>query len=128
MPESFYHVWFSTKMRKIALVDEMGAEMGQLLKEAADRASLQLLEMETAVDHVHLLIGLRPEQTLSAAMHRLKGTSARFIFLKYPELKLDMGHKSFWQRGYGFRRLDPSEIPRVRRYIRTQGARALRHS
>jgi putative transposase len=128
MPESFYHVWFSTKMRKIVLVDEIGAEIERLLKEVAARASIQLLEMETAVDHVHLLIRLRPEQTLSAAMHRLKGASARFIFLKYPELKLDMGHNSFWQKGYGFRRLDPSEVSGVRSYVRTQGMRVLRHN
>ena len=128
MPESFYHVWFSTKMRKIALVDEMGAEIKRLLKEVAARASIQLLEMETAVDHMHLLIRLRPEQTLSSAMHQLKGASARSIFLKHPELKFDLGHNSFWQKSYGFRRLDPSEVSGVRRYIRTQGARALRHN
>jgi putative transposase len=128
MPESFYHVWFSTKMRRIVLVDEIGAEIKRLLKEVATRAFIQLLEMETAVDHVHLLIRLRPEQTLASAMHQLKGASARFIFVKYPELKLDMGHNSFWQKGYGFRRLDPSEVSGVRRYIRTQGARALRHN
>jgi putative transposase len=79
-------------------------------------------------DHAHLLVALTGTQTLPSAMHQLKGASARFIFLKYPELKLDMGHDSFWQKGYGFRRLDPSEVSGVPRYIRTQGARPLRHN
>jgi putative transposase len=115
-------------MRKIALVGEIGADIERLLKEVAARASIQLLEMESAIDHVHLLIRLEPEQALSSAMHQLKGATARLIFLKYPDLKLDMGRNSFWQKGYGFRRLDPSEVSGVRRYIRTQGARALRHN
>jgi putative transposase len=127
MSGAFYHVWFSTKMRKIALVDEIGVEAKRLLKEVAARASIQLLEMETAIDHVHLLIGLEPEQALSSAMHQLKGATSRYIFLRFPELKTDLGHNSFWQKGYGFRQLDPTEISDVRHYIRTQGARPLRH-
>jgi putative transposase len=128
MPETLYHVWFSTKGRKIALVGEVGAEVEGLLKEVAARASIQLLEMETAIDHVHLLIRLAPEQALSSAVHQLKGATSRYIFLRHPELKVDLGHNSFWQKGYGLRRLDPSEVSGVRRYIRTQGARALRHN
>ncbi|MCJ7509620.1 MAG: IS200/IS605 family transposase [Dehalococcoidia bacterium] len=128
MVEDLCHVWFSTKMRKIALVDEIGAEIRRLLREVATRTSIKLLEMETVADHVHLLMRLEPEQALSSAMHRLKGATSRYIFLKFPELKVDMGHNSFWQKGYGFRRLDPSEVPRVRRYMRSQEARALRHT
>lgn len=126
MAESFYHVWFSTKMRKIALVDETGEEIRHLLKEVAARASIELLEVETAIDHVHLLVHLKPERALSSAMHQLKGASSRYIFLKFPELKVDIGHNSFWQKGYGSRRLSPAEVPAVRRYIRTQAERSLR--
>ena len=128
MAESVYHVWFSTKMRKVALVDGVGAEVRRLLKEAAVRGSIELLEMETGGDHVHLLIRLKPKQTLSSAMHRLKGTSSRYMFLRFPELRVDIGHNAFWQKGYGFRRLEPSEVSGVRRYVRTQGARALRRN
>jgi len=105
MPETFYHVWFSTKMRRVALLDEIDVEIKRLLKQVADCASIELLEMETAIDHVHLLIRLEPEQALSSAMHRLKGATSRYIFLKVPELKADLGQNSFWQKGYGFHRL-----------------------
>jgi putative transposase len=128
MAGTLYHVWFSTKMRKGALVDEIGAEMKRLLKQVAARASIQLLETGTAIDHVHLLIRLEPEQALSSVLHRLKGATSRYVFLRFPELKADLGHNSFWQKGYGFRRLDPSEVSGVRRYIRTQGTRPLRHA
>jgi len=60
-------------------------------------------------------------------MHQLKGATSRHVCLKYPELK-DLGHNSFWQKGYGWRKIEPAEAPTVRNYIRTQGDRPLRHA
>ena len=127
MVERLYHVWFSTKGRQEALQGELGDDARRLLIEAAQRAGIRLLEVEVAVDHVHLLVALAEGQTLPSVMHQLKGATARSVFLKYPELKSDLRHNSFWQKGYGSRRLDPSEVPGVRRYMRTQGATPLRH-
>jgi putative transposase len=126
--EDLYHVWFSTKGRRQALEGELGDDARRLLIETAQRAGIRLLEVEVVADHTHLLVALTETQALPSVMHQLKGASARFIFLKYPELKLDLGQNSFWQKGYGFRRLEPSEAPGVRRYIRTQGARPLRQN
>jgi putative transposase len=125
--EGFYHVWFSTKGRRLALEGELGGNVRQLFVEIAKRASIRLMEIQIAADHVHMLVALSGVQTLSAAMHQLKGATSRHILLKYPELKLDMGHNSFWQKGYGWRKIEPTEVERVRSYIRTQGSRALRH-
>ncbi len=125
--EGFYHVWFSTKGRKQALEGELGGDVRQLLAEIAQRADIRLLEIEMAADHAHLLVALSEAQTLSSAMHQLKGATSRRIFLKYPELKADLSLNSFWQKGYGWRKIDPAEAPAVRHYIRTQRSRALRH-
>jgi len=126
--EGLYHVWFSTKGRRQALEGELGDDVRQLLLEIAQRAGIRLLELEMAADHVHLLVGLKESQTLPFVMHQLKGASARLLFLKYPELKGDMGHSSFWQKGYGWRKIEPDEAPAVKHYIRTQRSRALRHA
>ena len=125
--EGIYHVWFSTKGRKQALDGELGNDARRLLIEAAERTGIRLLEVEFAVDHAHLLVALTETQTLPSVMHQLKGASARYIFLKYPDLRLDLGHNSFWQKGYGWRKIDPTEACSVRHYIRTQRNRALRH-
>ena len=126
MVESVYHIWFSTKGRKEALQGELGEDVRRLLTATAQRAGIRLLEVDVAVDHVHLLVALAEGQTLPSVMHQLKGASARSISLKHSELKLDMGHNSFWQKGYGFHRLSSAEVSKMRRYIRTQAARPLR--
>jgi REP element-mobilizing transposase RayT len=61
-------------------------------------------------------------------MHDLKGASARRVFLDFPELRLDMGSNSFWQRGYGYRLVPGDQVETVLRYIRTQSERPLRHA
>jgi putative transposase len=124
--EGLYHVWFSTKGRREALRGELGDDARRLLAETAQRAGIRLLEMEVVVDHVHLLVALAETQTLPSVMHQLKGASARSVFLKHPELKSDLGHNSFWQKGYGFRRLSSGGVVNVRRYMRTQAEGALR--
>ena len=122
-----FHVWFSTKYRKSVLHEEIRDTILGEFARVADGSSIRVLEVEAIEDHVHLLIALASDQELSVAIHDLKGTSARQVFLKYPELKLDMHSNSFWQKGYGSRLVTLREVPLVRRYIRTQNERPLRH-
>jgi putative transposase len=125
--EGLYHVWFSTKGRKPVLDGEIGVDAKRLLIEIARATRTELIEADAIADHVHLLVRLSGRQTLSSVMHRLKGTSTRHVFLRYPELKLDLGHNSLWQKGYGWRKIAAAEVPAVRNYIRTQVERPLRH-
>jgi putative transposase len=122
-----YHVWFGTKMRRAILAGEIDDDVRRLVRENALRTGVRLLEVETAVDHVHLIIGVPEDRTLSSAMHQIKGATSHAVFLKYPQLKLDMREGAFWQKSYTFRRLEPGDIPAARRYVRTQQSRPLRH-
>ena len=125
--EGYYHVWFSTKERKPSLEGDVGESVKRLLVEIARSSKLDLVEAETNVDHAHLLIRLNDSQTLSRAMHQLKGASSRYIFLEYPELHIDLGTDAFWQKSFGWRKVEPVEVPAVRIYIRTQQQRSHRH-
>ena len=126
--EGSYHVWFSTKGRKAALDGDIGDDVKRLFIETARRTGIQLMEMEAVADHVHLLVEVTGAQTLSSIMHQLKGATARAIFLKYPELKLDLAHNSLWQKGYGWRKIEIDEVSGIRNYIRTQRDRPVRHN
>jgi REP element-mobilizing transposase RayT len=60
-------------------------------------------------------------------MHRCKGASARVIFQRFPEFKMDMESNSFWQRSYGSREVPEDQISTVLRYITSQDDRPVRH-
>ena len=60
-------------------------------------------------------------------MMLLKGVSARAVFEREPELRLSMESLAFWQKSFGRRPVPEDQLQTVRRYIRTQLDRPLRH-
>lgn len=68
-------------------------------------------------DHLHLLVGLRPDTALSDLVRDIKANSSRFI----SEQGWVTG-KFAWQRGYGAFSYSASHLDRVVRYIHNQKA------
>ncbi|MCX6222564.1 MAG: IS200/IS605 family transposase [Bacteroidia bacterium] len=66
-------------------------------------------------DHIHLLIGLRPTQSISELMQDIKGNSSKWI----NERKLVSG-KFSWQEGYGAFSYSKSELSNIIHYIDNQ--------
>ncbi len=68
-------------------------------------------------DHMHILVGMRPSQSISELMQEVKSSSSRWIndcgFVK---------HRFEWQEGYGAFSYALSEVPNVINYIRNQEA------
>lgn len=115
-----YHVWSSTKRRKWLLQGEVAEAAKKLLRAVADEKGVQLIESETMVDHVHLLVEAEDQVHLSRVMNLLKGTSSRRLFQRFPQLKPDLGVSSFWQHRYAAKEVPPTAEPAVSRYIHTQ--------
>lgn len=117
-----YHVWFDTRGRKWLLIGEVEERVKSLLWQTAKDKGINLLECETAVNHVHLL--LRTEaHNLPAAVRFLKGVSARRIFKDFPDLKVDTMANSFWQVRYGAKPIAEEARTSVISYIRSQKER-----
>jgi putative transposase len=72
------------------------------MSEVALERQIGLRECEAIVDHVHLLLEAEDRLALSKAMNYLKGTTARRIFQRFPELKLDGKANNLWQHRYAF--------------------------
>jgi len=75
----------------------------------------KLLVINGMPDHVHVLFGMRPTQSLSDLMRDVKGDSSLWI----NENKLVTG-KFSWQEGYGAFSYSKSQIPAVAKYIEKQ--------
>ena len=118
-----FHVWFATKRRRWILEGEVSDLVEATLRDVAVEDGIRLLECKTMVDHTHLLLELDSAIELPLTMKHLKGKSARRVFLALPLLKADAQINHLWQRGYGWKRVEPGAEPAVRRYIRTQEER-----
>ena len=115
-----FHVRFSTKRRKWLLQGVVGELAEQAICEVAASDGICLLECKAAIDHVHLMLELNSPEALPLAMKALKGKSAHRVFQQIPELKLDAKTQHLWQRGYGWKLVEPGAERTIRRYIRTQ--------
>lgn len=124
--ERIYHVWLSTKGRAETLQGEIKSDLKRFFADIARRCEIDLIDAEAAPDHVHLVLKIPADKGLSWAMHRLKGASSREMLLKYPDLKSDMMQSAFWQKGYGWRRVEPAHLSAVRNYIRNHPERPYR--
>jgi REP element-mobilizing transposase RayT len=75
----------------------------------------KLLQIGGMPDHIHVLFGMRPTQSLSDLMQDIKGSSSSWINKK----QFAMGRFS-WQEGYGAFSYGKSQIDDVVRYIKNQ--------
>jgi len=75
----------------------------------------KLLAINGMPDHIHVLFGMRPTQSLSDLMRDVKGDSSLWI----NENKLVAG-KFSWQEGYGAFSYSKSQIHAVATYIENQ--------
>ena len=114
-----HHVWFATKHRRWLLQGDVDSAV-RFIRDVAREKHIQLLECESAIDHVHLLVRLDEGQRLPGVMNLLKGGSSYRLHRACPELKLDSGSEHFWQRGYSFAVADPGSLTARRRYIKSQ--------
>jgi putative transposase len=75
----------------------------------------KVLAINGMPDHLHILIGMRPSQSISELLQDIKGSSAKWInekgFLK---------QKFEWQEGYGAFSYSKSSVPNVINYIKNQ--------
>ena len=58
MEKRAYHVWFSTKHRREALVEEIAETVKTSIRDASLRHGIDVLELEVELDHAHLLVAL----------------------------------------------------------------------
>jgi REP element-mobilizing transposase RayT len=75
----------------------------------------KMLAINGMPDHVHVLVGLRPDQSISHLMQEVKANSSKWI----NDNKLVPG-KFAWQEGYGAFSYGKSQISAVVTYIQNQ--------
>ena len=115
-----YHAWFATKRRKWLLQGDVEDVIKQTILSVCVEERIDLLECETVVDHVHVLLRAGDRHELSRAMNYIKGNSSRRVFELLPALRLDIGMNNFWQHRYGVKVVPESAGESVAQYIRTQ--------
>ena len=68
-----YHVVFAPKYRRKVFFNEKREDMQEILRTLCQWKGVEILEGEICPDHVHLLLSIPPQMSVSGFMGYLKG-------------------------------------------------------
>jgi putative transposase len=80
----------------------------------------EIKELNIQIDHVHLMIQLKPMISVNKAVQLLKGGSSRVIRQEFPELEEFLWGDSFWSDGYFAETVGRVSEDVIRKYIQNQ--------
>jgi REP element-mobilizing transposase RayT len=106
---------FAVKYRAASIQISWKDELYKYITAIVQNTGHKLLIINGMPDHVHILIGLRPAQSISDLMKHIKGDSSTWI-----NQKNFVRGKFAWQEGYGAFSYSKDQIPRVINYIKNQ--------
>jgi putative transposase len=106
---------FAVQNRVSLISDKWKERLYQYITGIIQNNGHKLLIINGMPDHIHILFGMRPIQSLSDLMQDIKGDSSRWI----NETKLTDG-KFSWQEGYGAFSYSKSQLSAIADYIEKQ--------
>jgi len=94
------HLVWITKYRKAVLVGDIANRTRELIKETCKNNKVGILAGFVSKDHVHLLVSVPPDLSISQLVQFIKGYSSRQLFEEFIELKGQFLGQHLWARGY----------------------------
>lgn len=116
-----YHLVWITKYRKPALRGEIGKRLRELLRQTCDGLEVIIEKGHIAPEHVHLLLAVPPNISISDLVQRLKGRSSRRMLDEFGELKKQFWGQHLWARGYFVASTGNVTDEIIKQYIESQG-------
>jgi putative transposase len=94
------HVVWITKYRKAVLRGEIGVRLREIIRQTCESQEVYIVKGHIAPDHIHLLLSMPPQISVSDLVQRLKGRSSRLMMEEFGELKRQFWGRHLWARGY----------------------------
>ena len=115
-----YHFVWIPKYRKRVLRGKIAVRLKGLLYTAAEVNDWWIEELSIQFDHVHMLIQINPNESVSKVLQKLKGGTSRVIRKEFPELEEFLWGDSFWADGYFAETVGIQDDAMIKKYIREQ--------
>ncbi len=84
--EIHLHLVWVTKYRKPVLGGAVGVRVRDLIREICGGSDVLIIKGHVSKDHVHLLVSIPPQVTISRLVQRLKGKTAYKLLQEYGAL------------------------------------------
>ena len=87
-------------MPKTGNLRKLKIDIGRILRILSERKRVIIEEAELCPDHIHMLVSIPPNLSVSQFVGYLKGKSSLMIFDRHAQLKYKYGNRHFWCRDY----------------------------
>ena len=111
----YFHIVFAVKGRNNFISENWKDELYKYISGIIANKDQKLMIMNGMPNHIHLLIGTKPNCNLSDLIRDIKANSSKWI----NEKKFTNFHFE-WQTGFGAFTVSQSGVPKVIEYIKNQ--------
>ena len=113
-----YLVTWSTRGRKPVLRDRHVRVVQELIQRACEERGYSLAEVAAGPDHVHVLVALRPSQSVASVVREIKGRTGLALLSRCPELRVWLAGNLAWDERYAVETVSAARVERVRERLR----------
>jgi len=111
----YIHAVFAVEGRQNLILPEHNDELQKYITGIVSGQNQKLIAINNMPDHLHALLGLRPDSSLSDLVRDVKAGSSKFINEKHW-----LAGRFSWQEGFGAFSYSRSQLGAVIRYIENQ--------
>ncbi|WP_374174408.1 IS200/IS605 family transposase [Flavobacterium tructae] len=111
----YIHIVFTVKGRRNLISKNWKDELYKYMTGIISNKGQKLIAINGMPDHIHILIGLKPDKSISDLVRDIKANSSKFI-----NDKKWINGKFEWQNGFGAFSYSHSHLTNVIRYIENQ--------
>lgn len=111
----YIHIVFAVKGRQNLISNNWKDELYKYITGITINEGQKLIAINGMPDHIHILVGLKPNKALSDLVRDIKANSSRFI-----NEKRWINGKFEWQTGFGAFSYNHSQLTNVINYIQNQ--------
>jgi putative transposase len=112
-----YHFVWCPKYRKRILIGKIATFVEQELRRICEATTWTIGALNVQEDHVHLFLSAPPAIAPAQIAHILKGTTARKVFQRFPEVKKQLWGGAFWSRSYYVGSVGDMSVDTILKYI-----------
>jgi putative transposase len=109
-----YLVTWNTRGRRPVLKDRHIDALKTLVRTTCEERDFELVDVIVGQDHVHVLFGLRPAQSVASAVREMKGRTSMALMTQFPELRVWLRGNLVWDERYAVETVSPLRIPALR--------------
>ena len=90
-----YHIVFAPKYRRQVVYNQIKADIGKILRQLCELKKVEIHAAEACPDHIHMLVSIPPNVSVSQIMGYLKGKSSLMIFDRHAKFEIQVWKPSF---------------------------------